>query len=83
MTPPGQAGGGSDQLVTKSEGRDGVLTDSDDTTKKNCALYFAFIPFKSGTYKNKTLDNVQVRVNMGYFPLTLRAPLLATMFLLD
>ena len=51
-------GGGSDQLVTKSEGREGVLTDSDDTTKKNCALYFAFIPFKSGTYKNKTPDNV-------------------------
>ena len=43
-------GGGSDELVTKSDkGGRGVLTDGDITTKKKSVLYFDFIPFTSGS----------------------------------
>ena len=49
MTSPGQGGGGSDELVTKSDkGGKGVLTDGDVTTKKNYVLYFTL--FYSGSY---------------------------------
>ena len=43
--------GGSDELVTKSDnGGRGILTDGDVTTKKNCVLHFAIIPFTSGSF---------------------------------